>query len=237
MADPPVGVEKRIPLSRPDVDWHEAHAAAATIRTGWLTQGSQVPLLESEFAAYVKAPYACAVSSGTAALHLALLAAGIGHGDEVITVSHSFIATAKVSCWRVRGPFSSTSSRPRSTSILSGWKSNHSAHQGNSLRTPDGHAMRSASLREMAARRQLMLIEDAACAAGSEIDIDGEWQRIGRPHGLLACFSFHPRKLLTCGEGGMITTSDESLLARLQTASEPRALHRRREIGRDGGWL
>jgi len=217
ITDPPVGIEKRIPLSRPDVDWHEAHAAAATIRTGWLTQGTQVPLLESEFAAYVSAPYACAVSSGTAALHLALLAAGIGHGDEVITVSHSFIATAnsivlagarpvfvdiEPATFNIDPLQVEQAITPRTKAILC-------VHQM-------GMPCDIVSLREIAARRHLLLIEDAACAAGSEIDIDGEWQRIGRPHGLLACFSFHPRKLLTCGEGGMVTTSDESLLARLQ---------------------
>jgi nucleotide sugar dehydrogenase len=217
MADPPLSIEKRIPLSRPDVDWHEAHAAAATIRTGWLTQGSQLPLLESEFAAYVNAPYACAVSSGTAALHLALVAARIGHGDEVITVSHSFIATANSIVLAGARPvfvdiepatFNIDPLRveeaitPRTKAILC-------VHQ---LGMPCDIVL----LREIAARRHLLLIEDAACAAGSEIEIDGEWQRIGRPHGLLACFSFHPRKLLTCGEGGMITTSDESLLGSLQ---------------------
>jgi dTDP-4-amino-4,6-dideoxygalactose transaminase len=63
----------------------------------------------------------------------------------------------------------------------------------------------------MARRYDLAVIEDAACAIGSEIEIDGEWQRIGRPHGDIACFSFHPRKVLSTGDGGMLTTADESL--------------------------
>jgi len=69
----------------------------------------------------------------------------------------------------------------------------------------------------IAQSRGLPVIEDAACAIGSEIRIDGDWQRIGRPHGLLACFSFHPRKLITTGDGGTITTSDPSLAERLRS--------------------
>src|SRR5208283_3842911 len=69
----------------------------------------------------------------------------------------------------------------------------------------------------IAQSRGLPVIEDAACAIGSEIRIDGDCQRIGRPHGLLACFSFHPRKLITTGDGGTITTSDPSLAERLRS--------------------
>jgi dTDP-4-amino-4,6-dideoxygalactose transaminase len=68
----------------------------------------------------------------------------------------------------------------------------------------------------VARRRGLPVIEDAACAIGSEIEIGGRWERIGRPHGLLACFSFHPRKVVTTGDGGMITTADPSLADRLR---------------------
>ncbi|HYJ78942.1 MAG TPA: nucleotide sugar dehydrogenase, partial [Longimicrobiaceae bacterium] len=84
----------RIPVARPVLAGAEAEAAAEAVRSGWILQGPRVEALEEEFAAYVGAPHACAVSSGTAALHLALLAAGVGPGDEVVTVSHSFIATA-----------------------------------------------------------------------------------------------------------------------------------------------
>src|SRR5438552_10608541 len=83
-----------IPIARPSLGEEEAAAAREAILSGWVTQGPQVAAFEAEFAACVGAPHACAVSSCTAALHLALLAVGVSPGDEVITVSHSFIATA-----------------------------------------------------------------------------------------------------------------------------------------------
>ncbi len=83
-----------IPIGKPNLGEDEAAAARQAILSGWVTQGPQVKAFEDEFAAYVGAPHACAVSNCTTALHLALHALGVGPGDEVITVSHSFIATA-----------------------------------------------------------------------------------------------------------------------------------------------
>src|SRR5215467_9556808 len=83
-----------IPVARPHLGEEEASAARRAILSGWTTQGPEVAAFEREFAESVDAPYACAVSNCTTALHLALLAAGVGPGDEVVTVSHSFIATA-----------------------------------------------------------------------------------------------------------------------------------------------
>src|ERR1700730_13385887 len=83
-----------IPIAKPFLGEQEAAAARRVILSGWVTQGPEVAAFEREFAGYVGAPHACAVSSCTTALHLALLAVGVGAGDEVVTVSHSFIATA-----------------------------------------------------------------------------------------------------------------------------------------------
>ena len=86
--------DRGIPVAKPWLDDIEAQAAARPILSGWVTQGPEVAAFEKEFGSYVGARYACAVANCTAALHLALLALGVGPGDEVITVSHSFIATA-----------------------------------------------------------------------------------------------------------------------------------------------
>src|SRR5205085_10198173 len=92
---PPLPRERRaIPVAKPWMDEREAEAARRAILSGWVTQGPEVAAFEREFAAAVGASHACAVSSCTTALHLALAALGVGPGDEVITVSYSFIATA-----------------------------------------------------------------------------------------------------------------------------------------------
>jgi dTDP-4-amino-4,6-dideoxygalactose transaminase len=201
-----------IPIALPFLDHEEAGAASAAVLSGWVSQGPQVSAFEREFAALVGAPHACAVSSCTTALHLALSALNIGPGDEVITVSHSFVATAN--CTRYCGATPifvdidantynidpdrvSDAITPRTRAILA-------VHQM-------GMPCDLTALTALAARHGVVLIEDAACAAGSEIRMNGRWERVGKPHGLIACFSFHPRKVITTGEGGMLTTSDAEL--------------------------
>jgi dTDP-4-amino-4,6-dideoxygalactose transaminase len=177
--------------------------------SGWVSQGPQVAAFESEFAALVGAAHACAVSSCTTALHLALLAAGVGPGDEVITASHSFIATAN--CIRYCGATPIFVDIDPATynldcqcvaeAITERTRAILAVHQM-------GMPCDLAALVPLAARHDIVLIEDAACAAGSEIRMNGEWERIGKAHGAITCFSFHPRKVITTGEGGMLTTSD-----------------------------
>ena len=198
--------EPDIPLSRPVMDEAEAEAARRAILSGWVTQGPEVGHFEEAFAAAVGAPHACAVSSGTAALHLALEAAGVGSGDEVVTVSHSFIATTSSIRYTGAVPFVdiepatfnidpvrvAAAVTPRTKAILC-------VHQL-------GMPCDLAALLDIATRHGLVLVEDAACAIGSEAQVCGAWHRIGRPHGDIACFSFHPRKVLTTRRRRMITT-------------------------------
>ncbi len=205
-------------MTRPQLGRAEADAVARVVRSRWVMQGPEVAAFENELAATVGAAHAVAVSSGTAALELALRALGIGTGDEVVTVSHSFIATANVVLAVGARPVFVDVERdtfgmdptlveaaigPRCKAILS-------VHQL-------GFPCDLAELLAIATRHGLPLIEDAACALGSEILLEDRWDRIGRPHGRLACFSFHPRKIITTGDGGMITTGDGALAARLRS--------------------
>jgi len=206
-----------IPVARPLLGEAEAAAARRAILSGWVTQGPEVAAFEQEFAAAVGAPHACAVSSCTTALHLALLAAGVGPGDEVVTVSHSFIATAnairycgavpvfvdvELDTFNIDPALVEAALSPRTKAVLL-------VHQL-------GMPCDLTRLVPLARARGITVIEDAACAIGSEIDWQGMWQRIGRPHGDMACFSFHPRKLLSTGDGGMIVTASAQIDARLR---------------------
>ena len=198
----------KVPIAKPHLGEDEVAAVAEVLRSGWITQGPKVAAFEEAFAAFTGAEQACAVSSCTTALHLALLVAGVGAGDEVITVSHSFIASANAvryvgalpvfvdiepGTYNIDPALVEPAISRRTKAILC-------VHQmGMPCDLP--------ALKQIAELHGLVLIEDAACAAGSEILVDGEARRIGYALGDIACFSFHPRKIMSTGDGGMITTS------------------------------
>lgn len=234
-----------IPVAKPWLGEEEAAAAREAILSGWVTQGPRVAEFEGAFAAWCGARHACAVSSCTTGLHMALKAVGVAHGDVVVTVSHSFIATANA----VRH----CGAEPAFVDVdpvtfnmdpdaLERFLDEDCAHYGGAvyhafsergglpaesplaLLPPEqtgrvaaimpvhqlGMPCDMARILDIAARYGLPVVEDAACAAGSELSCDGgkTFAPVGRPHGAAACFSFHPRKILTTGDGGMITTAD-----------------------------
>ncbi|BAP55033.1 glutamine--scyllo-inositol transaminase [Thioploca ingrica] len=201
--------EQFIPVAKPWLDEREAEAAKRPILSGWVTQGPEVATFEQEFADYVGAQYACAVSNCTTALHLALLAVGVQPKDEVITVSHSYIATANSIRYCGAIPVF-VDIQPETFNInpllIEGAITAHTrailcVHQM-------GMPCDMKAIIDIAQRHSIPVVEDAACAIGSEILWKEQWEKMGKPHGDIACFSFHPRKVITTGDGGMLTTSD-----------------------------
>ncbi len=206
-----------IPLMRPWLGDAEASAAHDVVMSGWVTQGAEVAAFEKEFAAFVGAADAVAVSNCTVALQLALTAFGIGTGDEVITASYSFIATAN-SIRAVGATPVFTDVEEQSGNLDPDRVERAISPRTKAVLVPHQLGMPAdlEKLDAICARHDIKLIEDAACAIGSQLSKAGAKDRIGRPYGDVACFSFHPRKLLTTGDGGMLSTDDPALAARLR---------------------
>jgi dTDP-4-amino-4,6-dideoxygalactose transaminase len=205
-----------IPVMRPWLGDDEAEAAAETVASGWIAQGPRVREFEEAFAAAIGAPHAVAVSSCTAALHLALIAAGIGPGDEVIVPSLSFIATANAVRYVGAQPvFADVDLATQN--LTPETMEPHLTGRTRAVILVDqaGVPADLDAVLALCDPVHVTVIEDAACAAGSTYR--------NRPAGAgaaLAAFSFHPRKLLTTGEGGMLTTSDGSIAARIRRLRE-----------------
>jgi perosamine synthetase len=208
----PAPATMEIPITRPHLAGGEAEAVAEAIASGWISQGPRVREFEEAFAARVGAADAVATTSCTTALALALHVCGVGPGDEVIVPSLSFIATANA-VWHcgARPVFADIDPRtynldaaaaeraitPRTKAIMP-------VHQIGLPADMDAFL-------ELAERYEVALVEDAACAIGASY----RGRSIGSL-GPLACFSLHPRKVITTGEGGMIAVQDPAVAERLR---------------------
>jgi perosamine synthetase len=198
-----------IPITRPFLGEEEVAAAAEVIRSGWLTQGEKVEQFEMSVARYVGAGRAVAVSNCTTALHLALLAAGVGAGDEVICPSFSFIATANAIVHAGAKPVF-VDIDPRTYNMDPGLVEAAITPCTKALMPVDqiGLAADIVAIRAIAKRHGLKVVEDAAPSLGAMVG----GTRVGSLSDL-TCFSFHPRKSITTGEGGVITTDDPKAAA------------------------
>jgi dTDP-4-amino-4,6-dideoxygalactose transaminase len=201
-----------IPIAKPYLDESEAQAAAEALRSDWLTQGPRVAEFERAVAEWCGTAHAVAVSNCTTALHLALLALDVGPGDEVICPSMSFIATANAirhtgadpvfadvdpDTYNLDPTATERAITPRTRAILL-------VHQLGMPADID-------RFNDLGRRAGVKIVEDAACSIGSRY----KGREIGG-HSEMACFSFHPRKVLTTGEGGIITTNNAEYTRQLR---------------------
>jgi dTDP-4-amino-4,6-dideoxygalactose transaminase len=203
----------RVPLSDVAVDEELVAAVTETVSTGWWSMGPRVAELEQEFAEVAGTKHALAVANGTAALHIALLAADVGPGDEVVLPSLNFVAAANVIAHAgARAIFCDVNGAedlnldPDDLAAAIGpqTKALIALHYG-------GHPCDMDAVHEIAERRSVTVIEDAAHAPGASLG--------GRPCGSMsriACFSFFSNKNLPVGEGGMVVTDDDELAERLR---------------------
>jgi dTDP-4-amino-4,6-dideoxygalactose transaminase len=201
-----------IPIAKPYLTESEAKAAHDTILTGWITQGPRVAEFEQHFAAYTGAKYAVAVSNCTTALHLAMIVAGIGEGDEVICPSMSYIATANsIKYVGAKPVFAEVDPRTYNLDVADTKRKITPRTKGILVVHQIGMPADIDAFRQLADKYNLKLIEDAACAAGSAY----KGAKIGS-HSELVCFSLHPRKVITTGDGGFITTNREDYYNRMK---------------------
>jgi dTDP-4-amino-4,6-dideoxygalactose transaminase len=231
MTGAPEQAELQIPVFDIRIEPEDLRAVEEALRSGWLSMGPRTEDFESAFAKHLGARHVLAVSSGTAALHLSCLAAGVGPGDEVIVPSQTFVATANAVAYCGATPVFADIVGPEDlgldpaaveAAITERTKAVIVVHYA-------GYAAHVAELSSLCATRGLTLIEDAAHAPSAT----SEGKKLGT-FGLAGCFSFFSNKVMPCGEGGAFSTdSDEAFeQARLLRSQAMTATTRDRHLGR-----
>jgi UDP-4-amino-4,6-dideoxy-N-acetyl-beta-L-altrosamine transaminase len=210
-------VKTLLPYGRQSLNEEDIQAVVDVLRSDWLTQGPAVESFERAVADYCGVKYAVAVANGTAALHLAALAAGFGAGDEVVTSPVTFVASANCILYAGATPVFADID-PRTYCIDPEQVKTRLSPRTRGLIPVHftGQPCDMAALKAIADAHQLIVIEDAAHAIGATYDVAGQAYKVGScAHSDMTIFSFHPVKHMTTGEGGMITTNDPALYERL----------------------
>jgi len=205
--------ESQLPITRPVFDEREIQSLSQCLASGWVTQGPLTKKFEAQFQARHQVPYALATTSCTAALHLSTVALGLGAGDEVIVPAFTWVTSAhcaeyvgaRVVFADVRFDTFNLDPKAFEAAITSRTKAVVAVHLF-------GLSAEMDEILRIARKHSLHVIEDAACAVGTTYD--------GKPVGglgTLGCFSFHPRKVISTGEGGMVTTNRADLASRVES--------------------
>lgn len=200
-----------LPFSAPGIDESDIQGVVDVLRSGWITTGPKCVEFEKQFAAYVGCPHACAVTSATAGLHVVLMALKLKPGDEVITSSMTWVST--VNLIELAGARPVFADVDRSTLMISAEQMEPLITEKTRMLIPIHYAGAPVDLdpiRDLAARHKLLLVEDAAHAAGTEY----KGKRIGSSG--TSIFSFHPIKNITTAEGGMVCSESEELIAQVR---------------------
>lgn len=211
--------DERIPITRPVFDDEEERSILEVIRSGWLVQGPRVADLEDKFKTFLDVRHAIATTSCTTALHLALLAAGVGPGDEVLLPSFTFIATANAVEYTGASPvfididLATYNIDPEKILEYLDSRKKVSQLQPKCILPVSlfGLCANMESINRIASEKGLIVIEDAACGFGAKRN-----GRFSGTEALAGCFSFHPRKAITTGEGGMVVTNDDHLADKMR---------------------
>jgi len=203
---------RNIPLMSPDITEQDIVAVTDVLRSGMLVQGKKVAEMEEHLATYLQADHAIALSNGTSTLHLALLALGIGPGDEVIVPAFSYIATANVvELVGAKPVFVDIDIRTFNIDVEQIEK--HITKHTKAIMPVNefGLAADLSAIMQIAKKYNIPVIEDSACALGAR-----ENSRFAGTFGLFGSFSFHPRKAITSGEGGVLVTNDKALADKIR---------------------
>ncbi|MEE9250901.1 MAG: UDP-4-amino-4,6-dideoxy-N-acetyl-beta-L-altrosamine transaminase [Alphaproteobacteria bacterium] len=211
-----------LPYGRHSIDEDDLAAVVATLKSGWLTTGPAVTAFEEAFAGKVGARFAVACSSGTAGLHLAALALGLGEGAAVVVPTLTFLATANAAryvgaevAFADVDPDSGLMTETNLEAALAG-AAGHTQKAVFPVHM-NGQCGDMASIAKTAKEHGLAVVEDACHAIGASYEADGELVPVGAcRHSDMAVFSLHPVKTITMGEGGVVTTNDEALYERLR---------------------